>query len=113
MSNDEKKLRILQHALGIDRHGQGLQYRNHFVTGPGSDDHAVCCEIVAEGLMVKRQGSELTGGDDCFFVTPAGIDHVALNSPLPPKLTRSQRRYRDFLDSDSGLTFGEYIRAKR
>ena len=41
----------------------------------------------------------LTGGDSLFRVTPQGIDFVALNSPTPPKLTRGQKRYRDFFRS--------------
>ncbi len=32
-------------------------------------------------------------------------------SPKPPKLTRSQIRYREFLRADSGLSFIEWIRA--
>jgi hypothetical protein len=40
---------------------------------------------------------------------PAGIDVVAFESPLPPKLTRSQKRYRDFLSSDCGYSFREWL----
>lgn len=32
------------------------------------------------------------------------------NNPPVKKLTRSQRRYRDYLKSDSNLPFGEWIR---
>ena len=31
---------ILRHALGIEQARR--EYRNHFVTGPGSDDYADC-----------------------------------------------------------------------
>ncbi|MHB0986236.1 MAG: hypothetical protein ACYC05_11690 [Sulfuricella sp.] len=34
----DSKLHILQHSLGLDKYGDGNQYRNHFVTGPGSTD---------------------------------------------------------------------------
>lgn len=106
-------LHILQHALGVDQFGQGEQYRNHFVTGEGSVDHPACMKACALGLMTRRDGSPLTGGDDLFLVTEAGRQWMAQNSPPPPKLTRSQRRYRNWLDSgaaDCGLSFGEFIR---
>lgn len=31
----------------------------------------------------------------------------------PPKLTRSQQRYRNYLRADTGEPFGEYLRRKR
>jgi hypothetical protein len=105
-----KALHILQHSLGLDEYGRGPQYRNHFVTGEGSDDHPLCMALVKDGLMERRGGSVLTGGDDVFIVTHAGIQFVADNSPTPPKLTRSQKRYQGYLDADCGLTFGEWLR---
>lgn len=112
---DSKKLHILQHSLGLDQYGEGRQYRNHFVTGEGSDDFPLCRELVADGLMTERAGNKLTGGSPVFFVTRAGIDFVAKISPIKPpekKLTRSQRRYREWLRADCGLSFGEWIGAK-
>lgn len=105
-----EQLHILQHSLGLDEYGQGKTYRNHFVTGPGSDDYDDCLALVAAGFMTRRAGTQLTGGDDLFLVTPAGEAHVAETSPKPPKLTRSQRRYDDFLAADSGMRFGEWLR---
>lgn len=107
-----KLLHILQHSLGVDKYGQGDQYRNHFCTGPGSTDYPTCREAVDAGLMVERENVAMYGGDSVFFVTPKGIDYVALNSPVPspePKLTRSQRRYREWLEADSGHSFAEWI----
>ena len=110
----DNKLHILQHSLGLDQYGEGRQYRNHFVTGPGSDDFDDCRELVADGLMTERAGSELSGGSPVFFVTRKGIDFVAQYSPKrppEPKLTRSQKRYREFLRADCGLTFKEWLGA--
>jgi hypothetical protein len=90
-------LHILQHSLGVDRFGQGNQYRNHFVTGEGSTDYPDCQALVAAGLMTRQKGGRLTGGDDAFFVTEAGKAYVAEHSPPAPKLTASQRRYREWL----------------
>ena len=108
----DNRLHILQHSLGLGRYGDGNQYRNHFVTGPGSDDFDDCRALVADGLMTERSGNALSGGDSVFHVTPKGIDFVALNSPQRqpgPKLTRSQKRYREYLRAESNLSFAEWL----
>lgn len=103
-------LHILRHALGVGDDGRRAAYRNHFVTGQGSTDYPLCKELVARGLMTQRSGNELTGGCDLFVVTEAGRSAAR---PAPaPKLTRSQQRYRAWLDSDSSLRFGEWIRMR-
>lgn len=105
-------LHILQHSLGVDQYGQGEQYRNRFVTGEGSTDHPTCMALVDAGLMTRHDGSSLPfGGMDLFYVTDAGKAFVAQNSPEPPKLTRSQQRYRRYLDADSSASFGEWLRS--
>jgi hypothetical protein len=68
-----KQLGILRHALGLRTDGSGRPYRNHFVTGPGSDDYDDCKALVEQGLMIKLPGDNgLDGGNDCFRVTEAG-----------------------------------------
>jgi hypothetical protein len=106
-------LHILQHSLGVNEYGEGRQHRNHFVTGEGSDDYPHCMALVDAGLMTRRAGSAISGGDDIFHVTADGKEYVAANSPARPKLTASQRRYQDFLDEDCGYSFGEWLRYQR
>lgn len=102
-------LDILQHSLGLNQYGGGNQYRNHYVAG--ADDVAKCRELVAMGYMVERPSTELTGFGPLFHVTPAGIDAVALQSPAPPKLTRSQKRYLEYLNvADSFESFWHFLR---
>ena len=70
-----RQLLILRHAIGLNddgKAGKHGEYRNHFVTGKGSNDYADCMALVASGHMIRRAGSELTGGDDLFMVTDAG-----------------------------------------
>lgn len=109
----DAQLHILQHALGVDQYGRGQQYRNHFVTGGGSTDFPHCMQLVESGLMTRAPGNAITGGDDLYRVTSAGVAYVAHHSPAPPKLTRSQKRYEAFLDADSGLTFAEWLGIRR
>lgn len=115
-------LSILQHSLGRDEYGQTRRrsgesgdFRNHFCTGEGNTDFTLCREAVAQGLMKEHPQSQISGGDHIFTVTEAGKVFITENSPArppEPKLSRSKRRYREFLDSDSGLTFREWLGIK-
>jgi hypothetical protein len=77
------QLHVLQHSIGADQHGRIVRGggRNHFVTGEGSDDHPHCMAMVEAGLMTRRAGNALSGGDDIFHVTDAGRQHVTEKSP--------------------------------
>lgn len=103
-------LHIIQHSLGCDEFGRGTMYRNHFATSSGSIDHPACMEAVDRGLMAcRRKNYEPYGGMDVFAVTDEGKRWMAENSPQPPKLTRSQRRYKAYLDADCSMSFREWI----
>jgi len=101
-------LEILQHALGMDKYGQREKYsdRNHFCAG--GTDVPDCAELVAIGYM-RSWRSQHYPYFNCM-VTEKGIEAARQESPAPPKLTRSQRRYRRFMDHDSGLSFGEWLK---
>lgn len=102
----EAQLHTLQHALGLDQYGRGAIYRNHYVGGAEE-----CRPLVSLGYMEEFRASDLTGGDPLFRVTEAGKKAVRSESPKEPKLTRSQLRYRRFLnwaDATDG-TFREFI----
>ncbi len=103
----KEQLHVLQHSLGVDQYGQGRMYRNHFCAG--GKDVDICRSMVAMGYMIERPASELTGGDPLFHVTEAGKAAVIAESPKPPKLTRSQLRYRAFLREDCGASFREWL----
>ena len=65
---------IIRHALGLDRARQS--YRNHYVTGPGTDDFGDCEALVAAGMMRCHEPSELSGGDFIYVVTAEGREAV-------------------------------------
>jgi len=114
MTNES--LQIVLHSLGLDEYGRGRRYRNHFVTSPGGQDWALCMEHVEAGRMTKHGPSELFGDAEdgyCFCVTDAGIQWMEANRPDPPKLTRGQKRYREFLAADSSFTFGEWLKMQK
>lgn len=105
---DEQQIHILRHSLGLTY--SATPYRNHFCTGEGGKDHADCMALVEAGMMERHRPSELSGGMDVFTVTEAG---KAAAIAAAPKLTRAKSRYDRFLAADSGLTFGEWLKAGR
>lgn len=104
-----EQLQILQHSLGVDEYGQGDQYRNHFCAG--GDDEDICRELVAMGYMESFIRPYLPYYN--CTVTESGKEAVKRESPHPPKLTRSQQRYRAFLKADTGYSFIEWLTAQR
>jgi hypothetical protein len=68
MTDEQRE--IMRHALGLNR--RGSEYRNYFVTGPGSTDYPHIEALVAAGMMTKRAGNVLSGYDDTYMVTDAG-----------------------------------------
>lgn len=106
----EKQLHYMQHALGLDRYGQGSRYRNFFTSGPDSDSWEELNGLVALGLMRRHEPREITGGLHCFTVTDLGDRYVATHSMPSPKLTRSQIRYREWLEAEPGIPFGDWIK---
>lgn len=101
-----EQLHILQHSLGVDEFGQGKMYRNHFCAG--GEDEDICRQLVDAGYMETFERPYLPYYN--CSVTKDGKAAMAEQSPKPPKLSRSQRRYRRFLDHDSGLSFGEWMK---
>jgi hypothetical protein len=107
-------LQILQHSLGVNMYGQGNMYRNRFVAGSGNPDHVHCSALVEQGYMTCTKGFVLAGGSDLFVVTEAGIAAMLEASPKPPKLTRSQKRYKHWLnvaDAYPDMKFIDWIKA--
>lgn len=106
------QLQILQHALGCDQYGKTAHpdyfpyHRNHFCAGVG--DEPDCRALVELGYMQQHRTTETLPYFNCS-VTKAGIKAMRDESPAPPKLTRSQIRYREFLHADCGMTFKEWI----
>lgn len=104
-----QQLEILQHSLGVDQYGQGAFTRNHFCAGGADED--TCRELVALGYMTTFTRSYLPYYN--CTVTEEGKSAMRAASPKPPKLTRSQQRYRAFLKADTGYSFIEWLRDQR
>jgi hypothetical protein len=112
-------LHILQHALGRDQYGiqrknGGVDWCNHYTASEQGDSIATCREAAALGFMTEHAPSVISGGDFVFVVTAKGVDHVALNSPPEPKVSRGKRRYLQWLnESDyNNEKFGDWLKRK-
>jgi len=115
------QLHILQHSLGCDQYGQstysgrdendgcGIYARNRYVSDPDID-----LSILVECDLLEDRGAIKVYGDMHYYVvTKEGIAVMKAQSPRPPKLTKSQSRYREFCDADCGLKFSEWLKTKR
>ncbi|UXF74611.1 hypothetical protein K7574_21190 (plasmid) [Stenotrophomonas maltophilia] len=114
MSSDTltpEQLHVLRHALGVGTAGTDRAYRNHFVTGSGGTDHVLCTGLVEAGMMIRHSGTALSGGDDVFTVTELGRTAAVTVAVVPP-LSRSKRRYQAYLQSDSNVTFIDWLRTR-
>lgn len=105
-----EQLHILQHALGVDKYGQGKAYRDYYCVG--LDNAAPLADLralVAQGWM--REGHTINEGrDQYFYVTQLGLSAMKAHSPKPPKISRSRQRYLEYLHSDCGMSFGEFLK---
>lgn len=102
MSN---QLHILRHSLGFKDDGSGREYRNYYAADPGDEDLNA---LVASGDM--KVGHSIPGGLIYYRVTNQGRARVLKTLPTPIEMTRSERRYRRYIDSDCGLTFSEWLK---
>lgn len=104
---------VLMHTLGLRIDDDGDSYRNHYVTG--SEPCAEILALVAGGLMEETRRPEfLNVNDRNYRVTDLGKARaLSARSRRRPKLTRGQKRYRDWLaisDAYPDLTFGKFLR---
>jgi hypothetical protein len=113
-----RQLEIIQHALGCNKYGMNDHpnvshrepyYRNHFCAGDRDEDD--CKALVALGYMVQHKTTDWLPYYNCS-VTSKGIRAMLEESPRSPKLTRSQKRYRAWLDADCEMTFFEWMKYK-
>lgn len=110
MDLNEHQLHILRHSLGLRHDGSGTQYRNHYVCNAGGVDGERLKILCKAGLMEDGGAREMLGGMHLFWVTDAGKAELEKHAPPPEKLTRAQRRYREFLKQDTGMSFGQWLR---
>lgn len=106
-----RQLEILQHCWGADEFGRRKRFsqRNHFCAGPADEDN--CRELIALGYMREHERTQWLPYLNCSC-TDAGVLAINRESPAPPKLTRSQQRYRRFLEVDCDMSFGEWLKCE-
>lgn len=86
MTFEQKEL--ARHALGLPNKKR-TSYRNHFVTGPGTEDYEPWMQMVMDGNANHRNATQMgwvTGNMDLFWLTRRGAE-LALgpNEDLDPE----------------------------
>lgn len=109
------QLQILQHSLGCDEYGRGTQYRNGFVADELHRDHPDLEVLRAAGLMSRAGPVDWMGGAFAYSVTDAGKREMRNQSPVPPKVSRAQRRWQQYVNSgacECGIKFGDWLKRR-
>lgn len=83
MSPEQRML--ARYALGLPS-AFGQSCRNHVTASPGSEEYAVCRELVALGFAHHRPANARKRTDDVFWLTLAGADRaLEAGERLDPK----------------------------
>ena len=102
-----KQLHILRHSLGVGSEDPiEKSYRNRYCADSNPDIEV----LVAAGLMKKSAYSGEGLVTPRWVVTALGILAVKSARVPPKKLTRSQRRYQEYLRCDCGEKFIDFLR---
>jgi hypothetical protein len=107
----DRQLGLMRHALGISEDTR-TSYRNYFAASPNCDDHAEWLTMVENGYATNH-GPKPHYADLVFFSVTEKGEILARRFAPRPKLTKSQARYRAYLDADMGCSFREYLMLKR
>lgn len=94
----DKQADILLHMTGLDSSEEA--YRSHFVASHGHEAMPTLAELEAGGLVALARTPKFCDAADIVYITtPAGISAAQrARIARKPKLTRSQERYRKWLD---------------
>lgn len=101
----QRQIELLWHALGLSPQCRE-PFRNFFHAGPGHWDMPDLEALEAAGLMARTKRPAFVEQDAIFFCATEEGKVLAISElPQPRKLTR----YQQFMDSDCGNTFAEYL----
>lgn len=108
ISKEEKD--VLFHTLGYNY--KDTPFRNYFLTSATSSDYKHLASLEDKGLVGRAQTpSFLDKKDILFYVTDTGKSLAKeLYIESQPKLTRSQKRYQLYLQSEADEPFGVWLK---
>jgi hypothetical protein len=121
MKLTDDQLHILLHSVGRSDAGElppGAYngWRNYFCTGKGSTAFPNIEQLIAAGYM--RLSHHINQDKDGIYaVTPDGQaawqQALAARNQGKKRLTRSQKRYRAWLRTDCGESFGTWLKRQK
>ena len=108
MTPSAHQIDLLHHTLGLNVRRRD-PYRNHFVAGRGHSDQPDLEALVSMGLMGRSPTPKFCDPkDEGFYATETGKALALRELPQPPD-PQKQTQYRQWLDADTGHTFGEWL----
>jgi hypothetical protein len=109
MKITKNQFNMMKHALGLNY--KETSFRNHYVSSKTGKDFDEWQYLVKNCLAVEMKSSLIGYHFVCFQVTERGREIVKiLIQKTKPKLTRSQKRYKAYLKSDTEETFIDWLR---
>lgn len=101
---------ILFHTLGLNY--KAISFRNHFVASKNHSDYKTLESLREKGFMkLGKNPSFCPDTDLLYHVTDNGKELAYVEKKkLTPELTRSQRRYRIYLRSESDEGFFNWLK---
>ena len=112
----ESETAIILHTLGLADRGL-KSYRNYFVANQGHYDMPTLESLVSKGTMfIGNKPGFLDKAAIVFYVSPEWVDKAEAyarqrKAEEDAKLTRSQKRYRRYIESDGVFnSFRDFLR---
>lgn len=109
LSETEKD--ILFHTLGLNYND--VPNRNFFGTGTNSTDYLVLEGLVKKDIMLRFEKiSKIIPEDEIVYQIKSDLipEIITYKNSLKPKLTRSQKRYQLYLQSETTESFIEFLK---
>jgi hypothetical protein len=105
---------LLLNTLGLHQEGAVRPTRDYYLYPAGDPDVEA---LVAAGFFRDCGARAWLCGDTTYRCTDEGTAHgcalFAKREAAKPTLSRSQKRYRQFLSEDSSLRFGEWLKESK
>ena len=109
----ETHIDLMEHALGLTPENP-KSYRNYFAAAPNGRDIEEW-QCLTDNGYAECHGSRTVSGDLIYFSVSGNGQQIVyercrIKDARKPKLTRSQKRYKAYLELDCGETFFEFLK---
>lgn len=106
----KEEMEILFHTLGLNYKPD--PFRNHFLASVSHSDYNTLELLREKGLMRYGHKPSFCPSEDILYIVTSKGKEIAITEKqkLTPKLTRSQKRYRSYLLSETTESFIDWLK---